>query len=344
MSLFIRLSRHATQRTFRNNNRNNIKFISTLEEFLESRNKPSDKWYYDNPSRLVDGVTSEQLDQDPDLAAYFAANFSRPLPTVRQVRKEKTERVRKTKSTEGIKDDDDGDPLARLNIRRLVCFPRDHVYEEGSRKSRQLRVKHKLIPGIIYGGDKNLGIDKNDRRHNVWVKTPLPEIQRERDRYRHDFESRVYELTVVNQESRDDVISTHRVVPCNVQMHPWLNKPYCVNYLRYYPGRVLKIPIRTINEDDSPGLKRGGFVVPIHRHLECIVEDGVPIPETIDCDCTGASIKDKLRIDRLIIPDGVKVNKNVNQTDFLVGPVFGRRGRDLMAGVDEGTADESVDE
>lgn len=335
MSLFVRLSRHATERTLRN--KNNIKLLSTLEEFLESRNKPSNKWYYDNPSRLVDGVSSEQLDRDPELAAYFAANFPDPFPTVQEVQKEKVEKVREAKS----KDDD---PLARLNIRRLVCFPRDHEYEEGSRKCRRLRVKHKIIPGIIYGGDKNLGIDKHNR-NNVWVKTPLSEIQRERDRYHHDFECRVYELTVVDQASRDEVLSTHRVVPQNVQMHPWLNKPYCVNYLRYYPGRVLKIPIRTINEDESPGLKRDGFVVPIHRHLECIVEDGVPIPEAIDCDCTGARIKDKLRIDRLIIPDGVKINKNVNQTDFLVGPIFGRRGKDSMGGLDdEESEDDSVDE
>jgi len=285
-------------------------------KFLSTSSEESKPWYYDNPSFIVDGVTTEDLERDAELADFFAANFTEPPPTVQSLNKKKAEKS-KQKQLEAM------DPLAALNIRRMQCFLRDSVSEDGSRACRSMRVKQKIIPGVIYGGDKSLNISSNGHDSRIFVKTPLPEVQREMDRYNINIVSRVYELTVMDQES-GDVLSQHRVIPRDVQLHPVLNKPYCINYMRYYPGRNLKIPIRYINQEESPGLKRGGYIIPINRHLECTVEDGVPIPESIDLDCTGVRVKDKLRLERLIIPDGVLVSKNVNQKTFLVGPVFGR--------------------
>lgn len=278
-----------------------------------SKSKP---WYYDNPSSIVNGVTSDDLDSDAELAEFFAVNFPEPPPTVLRLKKEMNEKS-KDKQLK------DMDPLVALNIRTMKCFLRDSQSEDGSRASRSMRVNQKLIPGVIYGADKSLNIPGTGPDSRILVKTPLPEIHREMDRYNIKIMSRVYELTVMDQDS-GDVLSQHRVVPRDVQLHPFLNKPYCVNYVRYHPGRSIKIPIRYINEEESPGLKRGGYIIPINRYLECTVEDGVPIPESIDLDCTGVRIKDKLRIDRLIIPEGVLVSKNVNQKEFLVGPVFGK--------------------
>jgi len=290
-----------------------LRSLSTSSN-LNSDEKP---WYYDDPSQIIHGITSRDIDNDPALATYLATNFSEPLPslqTVKEIEEEKAESKTKT----------DSDPLLALNIRRLRCHPRNKINESGSRVCQKMREKDGLIPGLIYGGDKNLGIASKDFSvSRVSVKTPFNEIQRERDRYHHDFECRVYELTVEDKAS-GDIISTHRVVPCDVNMHPVLNKAYCVNYLRYYPGRPLKIPIKYINEEESPALKRGGFIIPINRHLKCIVDDGVAIPEFIELDCTGAKPKEKMRMDRLIIPDGLTVSKDIDKKDFLVGPVFGR--------------------
>lgn len=291
-----------------------IRSSTTKSASLSTQAKP---WYYDNPSQIVAGTTTEDLENNPVLAEYFAHNFSEPPPSVQSL---KLENNKSSEEEEALKDD----PLAALNIRRLKCHPRDRQTEDGSRVCRRMREIDRMIPGLLYGADPIAGIssaDKTDSR--VWVKTPLSEIQRERDRYHHHFESRVYELTMEDPDS-GDVISTQRVVPSDVNMHPVLNKAYCVNYLRYHPGRVLSIPIQYINEEESPALKRGGFIVPINRYLKCIVDEGVPIPESIELDCTGIRLKEKVRMDRLIIPDGVRVSKSVNQKDFLVGPVMGR--------------------
>lgn len=284
---------------------------STAEDTHNS--KP---WYHDNPSGVVSGVMTNDLENDSVLDEYFAANHAEKPPTPEELRES---------AMKNQNDGDDDDPLKALNIRRLKCFPRDRITEDGSRACNKMREK-KLIPGLIYGGDKNLGISSHfsdDDNHRIWVKTPHPEIHREMDRYHRDISCRVYELSLMDEVS-GDVLSTHRVIPRDVQMHPVLNKPYCVNYVRYYPGRTIKIPIRYINEEESPGLKRGGFILPITRHLEVIVENGVPIPESINLDCTDVRIKDVLRMERLIIPEGVTISKNVNQKDFLVGPVMGK--------------------
>ena len=79
-----------------------------------------------------------------------------------------------------------------------------------------------------------------------------------------------------------DYLYKQLVRPANMQRHPIQNKIYCVNFLRYHPGRPIRIPIRFINEEESPALKRGGFIVPINKTVECIVEDGAVIPESID--------------------------------------------------------------
>lgn len=43
------------------------------------------------------------------------------------------------------------------------------------------------------------------------------------------------------------------------------NQPLAVNFLRYKPGTILKIPIKIINEDDNIDIKRGAFIFVINR-------------------------------------------------------------------------------
>jgi large subunit ribosomal protein L25 len=157
------------------------------------------------------------------------------------------------------------------------------------------------------------------------LQTPWVELQRELDRYHRKFESRVYDLTVY--ENEDDTEGTvHRVVPRNVQRHPVQGKIYCANYLRYHAGPPLKLPIVYVNTEESPALKRDGYIVPINKHVECIIEDGAPIPSHLELECTGVQIKEVLKLNRIEFPDGVRPSDRVNVKDFVVGPVFGGRG------------------
>lgn len=263
-----------------------------------------------DPGKLVQGITAKDLENNSTLADYFSAN--RPTYGVDTSQDEDLEQD----STEEVVDS-----TPPNNIRSLHAYLRE---EEGSKESVRLR-QQDMVPGILYGSDPTQNILSIDKTSRILVKTPLFQLQRELDRFTyHNFESRVYDLTLYSNEE-DTEGTLHRVLPKNIQFHPVQNKLYCVNYLRYYPGRPIQIPIVYINEEESPAMKRGGFVAPVKRHIRCIVEDGVRIPDYVEMDCTGLKLKDVIRMDRIIFPDGVRVSKTVNKKKFLVGTVFGRR-------------------
>lgn len=263
-----------------------------------------------DPGKLVQGITAKDLENNSTLADYFNANC--PTYGINTSQDEDLEQ----ENSEGVVD-----LTPSNNIRSLHAYLRE---EEGSKKSVRLR-QQDMIPGILYGSDPTQNILSTDNNSRILVKTPLFQLQRELDRFTyHNFESRVYDLTLYSNEE-DTEGTIHRVLPKNVQFHPVQNKLYCVNYLRYHPGRPIKIPIVYINEEESPAMKRGGFIAPVTRHIRCIVEDGVRIPDYIEMDCTGLKLKDVIRMDRIIFPEGVRVSKTVNKQKFLVGTVFGRR-------------------
>jgi len=114
------------------------------------------------------------------------------------------------------------------------------------------------------------------------------------------------------------------VVPADLQMHPVMHTTYCLNFIRYHPGKPIKIPIKLINEEESPTLKRGGFLGMVNRFIECMVDDGAPIPECIELECTGLRQKDVVRRDKLILPEGVRIHPRVPD-DYLMGTVYGVR-------------------
>lgn len=262
-----------------------------------------------DPGKLVQGITAKDLENNSTLADYFAAN----CPTYGVDTSEDVE--------EGDETEMEVDSTPPNNVRSLHAYLRE---EEGSKESVRLR-QEDMIPGVLYGSDPFQKILSNDPTSKILVKTPLFQLQRELDRFTyHNFESRVYDLTLYSNEE-DTEGTLHRVLPKNIQFHPVQNKLYCVNYLRYYPGRPIQIPIVYINEEESPAMKRGGFIAPVTRHIRCIVEDGVRIPDCVEMDCTGLKLKDVIRLDRIIFPEGVRVSKTVNKQKFLVGTVFGRR-------------------
>ena len=121
------------------------------------------------------------------------------------------------------------------------------------------------------------------------------------------------------------------VVPADLQLHPVAHRAFCLNYIRYHPGKPIKIPIRNLNEEESPAIKRGGFLCYVNRFIECLVEDGAPIPEHIPLECTGLRAKDVVRRDRLVIPEGVTIHPRVPE-NYLMGTVFGVRGAGMSVG------------
>lgn len=309
-----------------------------------------------NPGDFVHGVTAADLENDPALKKFFAQNFPAKfgsgeddgdLIDLSLLDPEFEAEITASSSpitndnAEDAEEKNEIDYLMKqqcdlsMNIRPFIAYKRT---EEGSRECYTLRETTNMMPGILYGSDPTKGILSLDPSSKILVKTPWNFIQRELDRFTyHNFESRVYDLTLFENED-DDEGTVHRVMPRDVQFHPIQNKIYCCNYLRYHPGRPIDIPIVYINEDESPAIKRGGFLAPFNRHVSCIVEDGVKIPEAIEMDFTGAKLRDVMRRDRLIFPEGVTPSYKAKE-DFLLGTVFGRR---IDVDEEEGTESEQA--
>jgi large subunit ribosomal protein L25 len=113
-----------------------------------------------------------------------------------------------------------------------------------------------------------------------------------------------------------------RVLPKDYQLDPIRDFPMHVDFLRIGKDTEVnvEVPVHFINEDKSPGIKRGG-VLNIVRHQ---VEFHCPanaIPEFITVDLTGANIGDSIHISAVKLPEGVR--PVIQDRDFTVATVAG---------------------
>ncbi len=65
------------------------------------------------------------------------------------------------------------------------------------------------------------------------------------------------------------------------------------------------MPVIFINEEESPGIKRGGVLNVVRHEIElvCAAEN---IPQAINVDLTGLEIGDSVHIGEVALPEGVK--------------------------------------
>ena len=112
----------------------------------------------------------------------------------------------------------------------------------------------------------------------------------------------------------------HRTLPKAVDFHPVTSRPIHVDFLRIgeHTKVHVAVPMRFDNEDDSPGLKRGGVLNVVVHELE-LVCDAANIPNEIHVSLEGLEIGDSLHISNVSLPDGV-VPSNQDE-DFTVATI-----------------------
>ncbi|RYG63532.1 hypothetical protein EON64_15770 [archaeon] len=79
-----------------------------------------------------------------------------------------------------------------------------------------------------------------------------------------------------------------------------------VNFLRYRAGVSLRIPIELRAADQSPDIKRGGYVVPVKPFLSCVVQEGAAVPRSLPLDLSGALKGQVFRVANLSLPPCVR--------------------------------------
>ena len=106
------------------------------------------------------------------------------------------------------------------------------------------------VPGVIYG----------EKKPPLPISLDAAEITRRI--YAGHFLTTVYEIDVGGEK--------HRVIPRAYQLDPVKDRPIHVDFQRLGVGSVVRVhvPVRFVNQDASPGIKRGGTLNIVRHTVE----------------------------------------------------------------------------
>ena len=101
---------------------------------------------------------------------------------------------------------------------------------------------------------------------------------------------------------------TQPVIAKDVQFHPVTDEPTHFDLYRVSATQEIRIAVQVHfrNEDDSPGIKRGG-VLNINVHALDVLAPANRIPEELVVDLTGLEIGDTIRAVDVPLPEGVQL-------------------------------------
>ena len=153
------------------------------------------------------------------------------------------------------------------------------------------------VPAIIYGG--------KDKNQKIYISKKLLKALIEKE----NFLSNIITLNVDGK--------TQNVLPREVKYHIISDEPTHVDFLRVLPGVKIKIevPVNFINQEKSPGLKRGGVLNIVRRKVElkCPSEK---IPESLTLDLDGVDIGESFKISSIKLDS--EVTPTIQGRDFVI--------------------------
>jgi len=157
-----------------------------------------------------------------------------------------------------------------------------------------------FIPGILYGGEKNnlnISLKKLHLKNIINTET---------------FMSKVYNLDIDG--------NSEKALARDVAYDPVSDEPIHIDFMRITKGSrlTLEIPVKFLNLDKSPGLKKGGVLNIVRRKIElkCPAEN---IPDEIIVDLDNTEINTSLKISSVKLPENV--SPTITDRDFVIATV-----------------------
>ena len=156
------------------------------------------------------------------------------------------------------------------------------------------------VPAIIYGGkEKNQSISLSKKEIGNLIE-------------KENFLSNVIVLNLNGKEQN--------VLPREISFDTLSDEPIHVDFLRIVKGStiILEIPVKFINNDKSPGLKRGGVLNIVRRKVElkCPTEN---IPKELIVDLDNLDIGASIKISSIELPENV--SPTIKGRDFVIATV-----------------------
>jgi large subunit ribosomal protein L25 len=153
------------------------------------------------------------------------------------------------------------------------------------------------VPSIIYGGTT-----ENEKIS----------ISKKKLKFLLEKENFLSNIITLKMEGK-----SQNVLPREVKYDVVTDEPVHVDFLRVVPGVKIRIevPVNFINQDKSPGLKRGGVLNIVRRKIElkCPSEK---IPDGITIDLDGVDIGESFKISSVKLEE--EVTPTIQGRDFVI--------------------------
>jgi large subunit ribosomal protein L25 len=113
-----------------------------------------------------------------------------------------------------------------------------------------------------------------------------------------------------------------QVLPRDYQLDPVKDFLIHVDFLRVTGASriTVDVPVHFVNQESSPGLKRGGVLNIVRHEIELEVS-ATAIPEFIEVDLKDADIGDSIHISAVKLPEGTV--PTIRDRDFTVATIAG---------------------
>ncbi len=156
------------------------------------------------------------------------------------------------------------------------------------------------VPAVIYGG----------KEQNQHIFIPVKEVKTLIEK--ENFLSKVITLKIDGKD--------YNVLPRDISYDVVNDNPIHLDFIRIVKGAkiILDIPVKFINNEKSPGLKRGGVLNIVRRQVElkCPTEN---IPNELVVDLDNLDIGASIKISSIKLPENVA--PTIQGRDFVIATV-----------------------
>ena len=181
-------------------------------------------------------------------------------------------------------------------ILSLVAERRERAGKGAARAARRAG----RIPGVIYGAKKD----------PVMINLDPKALNKELNKA--GFFATLFDVEIDGKKER--------ALPRDVQFDPVTDRAIHIDLLRVSAATAVtvNVPVSFINEDQSPGLTKGGVlnVVRYEIELNCRAD---AIPQELELDLSSLDLGDSAHFSMITLPDGVE--PTITDRDFTVATI-----------------------
>ena len=156
------------------------------------------------------------------------------------------------------------------------------------------------VPAVVYGG--------SEKNQKIFLSKKNIKNLIEKENF-------LSNIISINLDGKSE-----KVLPKEIAWDPITDEPIHIDFLRIIKGAkvILEIPVKFINIEKSPGLKRGGVLNIVRRKVElkCSAEN---IPTELVVDLDNLDIGASIKISSIKLPENVA--PTIHGRDFVVATV-----------------------